>query len=245
MQVTPRPAPAAVPPVTAPLQARCDVDRRREFPEWDEWARTTIEGEEPDDRGYFGHHNFLAVRNLSDQERPAVERLLRMGLAACDPNAATAVGVALATSLLPDLRDLLVDANVDANPSSSNAPLFRIMVIHAVMKLEPASDLAALMVPLLRHPNAAVRRVSAYYARDHRLTVMEGPLLAVVRDDISVPVREQAAETLLYLAGVAPASVFKHPTLRAAIYADDEQSRARTVDLIKRVIGERDAAPLR
>jgi HEAT repeat protein len=167
----------------------------------------------------------------------ATEPLLRAALAACDPRAPMAAAKANAVALVPELRDLLDEANVQP-PTSREAPMFRLMVVDALTALDPATDYAPNLVALLSHADAQVRLGAAFHAREQKLASVRGPLLALVRDDPNVSVRRQAAETLFLLAGVRPPYVHGHKGLPEALEAVDPQRRDRAARMVEHLLGE-------
>lgn len=172
-----------------------------------------------------------------DWDKVAVtEPLLRAGLAACDPRAPLAAAKAQAAALVPELRDLLDEANVQGPPDSPQAPMFRLMVLNALTVLDAGTDYAPQLVALLSHADAQVRMGAAFHAREQELPSVRAPLLDLVRNDPNVSVRRQAAETLFVLAKVNPPFVHGHKGLTDAIDADAPSSRARAAKMVERIL---------
>jgi hypothetical protein len=217
-------APAA--PARAAFHARCDVDRAQEFPDWDAWARDTLH-----DGATFVH-----LTDVTGEKLVEAERMLRRGLEACDQRAPVAAADAKVRALVPQLRDLVGGANMSSAPDSQDAPMFRLMVVNALTELDPETDYAPQLLPLLSHAIDRVRMGAAFHARKYRLASVKQALLDRVRDDAKAPVRRQAAESLFVLADVKPPFVHGHKGLTDAIDADAPAARARAEKMVARLL---------
>jgi hypothetical protein len=225
-------APAASPGRAPLVRARCDVDRAQAFPDWDAWARDTLhDGAE-----------FVHLKESSGTQLAETQRMLRRGLEACDYRAPVAAMEGKVRALVPELRDLLDGANVSAPMLSQEAPLFRLMVVNALTELDPDTDYAPHLLPLLSHPTDRVRMGAAYHARMYRLASVRQALLDRVRNDPKAPVRRQAAESLFVLANVRPPFVHGHKGLTDAIDSDAPQSRERAGRMVEHLVDQRGAA---
>jgi hypothetical protein len=226
---TPSSAGGPAAPARAPLRARCDADRAQAFPAWDAWARETLhEGAE-----------FVHLKPLEGDRLAETERMLRQGLEACDDRAPVAAMDGKVRALVPDLRDLMDPANVTAPPLLQDAPMFRLMIVNALTELDPDTDYAAQLLPLLSQGTDRVRMGAAFHAQKYRLASVRTALLERVRDDPKAPVRRQAAESLFVLAGVKPPFVHGHRGLTDAIDAESSQSRERAARMVEKLISER------
>ena len=195
-----------------PLRAHCDAaDGDKAYAEWREWSRKNLP------ISADGIDFSRAVK--AGAESPAtVERVLHLGLAACDPIAAMVIANIKLRALLPELEDLLVNANVLGGPSWVDrfAPL-GVEVVRAANAVDPATDYSRHLVPLFSAPQREVRITAAMIARHfHKDRVREG-LLKTVATDSSYLVRFHAAESLLALGNVVPREVHDHSDLFALL----------------------------
>jgi hypothetical protein len=224
---TPASVAAAAPAGRAAFHARCDVDRAQEFPDWDAWAREKLPDPPP------GWH----FDEIKGEELAKLEPILRRGLEACDWRAPIVAMEGKVRSLVPVLRDVVEPANLSASLTSQDAPMFRLMVANALTALDPDTDYAPSLLPLLAHPNDRVRMGAAFHAREYRLASVKAALLDRVRDDAKAPVRRQAAESLFVLAGVKPPFVHGHKGLTDVIDSDTPAARERARKMVEQLVG--------
>jgi hypothetical protein len=223
---TPAAAATNAGPSPTPLRARCDADRAQAFPEWNGWANERLFETTPE-------WDLTEVKSGG----PEVQRLLRQGLEACDWRAPIAIMEGKVRSLVPELRDLLDGANISSSLISPQVPQFRLTVVNTLNALDPETDYAPHLVPLLSTPIDKVRLGAVFNARYYRLASVRAPLLDRVRDDPKAQVRRQAAESLFVLAGVRPPYVHGHKGLTDVIDAETPAARARAVKMVEQLLG--------
>ena len=208
-----RPPPLARTPGAA--AGRCDEPNRPVNADWQRWSRETMPIA-PDGV------DFSRIKKLAATEPATAERMLRLGLSLCDPIAAQAVTVTKLRALLPELRALLDPPGgggglVRAVGATGRSSPFRVDVVRAANAVDPATDWAPYLVPLLSDRDRNVRMSAAMGARRFRRDGITKALLETVRRDKEYLVRYQAAQSLLELGDIYPRDIADHRRLFEAI----------------------------
>jgi hypothetical protein len=233
------PAPAVSGSERRPLRAVCDPEADSMSKEWNQWSRQTI----PVSRD---GPEFEQVEALAAKSPAVVERMLRLGLQACDVTAAQAIGHLRLRALLPDLKDLLDAANVGGGLLRGGgrfAP-FRVQVVLAANRLDPATDYAPHLVPLFADRDEGVRISATMGARDFRKAAVSKALLDTIRRDGEYLIRYHAAESLLALGDIYPRAVADHGEMfellkgpwRKSPTRDDFAKFARAAEMIEALL---------
>jgi hypothetical protein len=207
----------------AAFVARCDAPADASSAEWQRWSRETLPvGPDGVD--------FARIKKLATTDAAITERMLRLGLAACDPLAAQAITVTKFRLLHPELRALLEQAGpagalVRAG-GAAGAPgaaavarfaAFRVDVVRAANAVDPGGDYGAYLTPLLADRDRNVRISAAMGARRFRKDGVTKALLDTVRRDKEYLVRYHAAQSLLELGDIYPRDIADHRRLFDAI----------------------------
>jgi hypothetical protein len=204
--------------------ARCDDPSRGLTADWQRWSRENIPVA-PDGV------DFARIKALAAAHPPTAERMLRLGLSLCDPIAAQAITVTKLRALLPELKALLDPANTSGGlvraagaggagagaAAAGRVSAFRVDVVRAVNAVDPATDYAPHLVPLLSDRERNVRISAAMGARRFHRDGVTKALLETVRRDKEYLVRYHAAQSLLELGDIYPRDIADHRRLFDAI----------------------------
>jgi hypothetical protein len=213
-------APASA-PAHAPIHAWCESDARERFPDWDKWEREMIPFS-------YGDLEFGHLKKLDEKGRATIEPMLRRGLEACDPIAAEAIQILARRALLPEVKALLDPANITSRfMHGGDLSRFRVELVLTANALDPRTDYAPLLVPLLADASQRVRMDAAMGARHFRLAGLRAPLLERVARDRDYLIRSHAADSLLVLGDVYPREVYEHREIFERIADSGAVSRKR------------------
>jgi hypothetical protein len=217
---------AAALPDAGGFVARCDESSRELTADWQRWSRENLPIA-PDGV------DFARIKALAAAQPATAERMLRLGLSLCDPIAAQAITVTKLRALLPELKALLDPANVGGGlvragaggatnaaasaGSAKKVAAFRVDVVRAANAVDPATDYAPHLVPLLSDRDRNVRISAAMGARRFHRDGMTKALLETVRRDKEYLVRYHAAQSLLDLGDIYPRDIADHRRLFDAI----------------------------
>jgi hypothetical protein len=198
--------------------AHCDDASPELRADWQRWSRQNVPiGPDGVD--------FAPIKKLAASEPATAERMLRLGLSLCDPIAAQAVTVTKLRALQPDLKALLREPAGNGGSGGSTglvravgAPgaaagrlaAFRVDVVRAANAVDPATDYAAYLVPLLSDRDRNVRISAVVGARRFHKEGVTAALLDTIRRDKEHLVRYHAAQSLLELGDIYPRDVADH-----------------------------------
>jgi hypothetical protein len=206
------PPPKGAPPLPVPpvISAACGDRAGDRFRAWTTWRDRSFGT--PFEVFHDGP-DASRIARLTGEPRAEAERMLRLGLEACDSVAPEVLEQLTPARLLPELRSLL-----DATSSD-----FRAEVVRALAVLDREHDYTAFLLPLFTDRSMTARITATMAARFFPPAELRAPLLDVVRHDGSYLVRYHAAESLLALGDVHPAGLADHPVLLQSLAGQPQE----------------------